>query len=132
MNLSSHKAANVCKQLREEGVLLSTPSQSGVYKAVMREAAKRKQELKETLKNDKWVLHFDGKRQVVVVKNNTREIKLAALTLKNGRADTIFQGLKEVLDDYELWPAIKMIITNTCSVNTGKHTGVVIQLRMNL
>jgi len=90
-------------------------------------------QLKDILKLNEWVLHFDGKildkkeRQVVVVKNPTKEYRLSVVTLDNGRSNTIYAALKEVLNDYELWGSVKMIISDTCNVNIGKKTGVVIQ-----
>ena len=55
-----------------------------------------------------WCLHFDGKTiqkkeyQVVVLKNANREIRLAVVELANGRGKTIFDGLKAMLDEYDL------------------------------
>lgn len=69
--------------------------------------------------------------QVVVVKNEKREIRLKAMVLKDGKADSIFQALRELLNEYDLWGSIKMIVTDTTSVNTGKTGGVVKRLLMH-
>ena len=61
----------------------------------------------------------------MVLKNERTEVKLAALILKDGKAETIAEGIAKVLDEYNLWNAIKMIIADTTSVNTGKKSGVV-------
>jgi len=37
--------------------------------------------------------------------------------------------MKTVLDEYELWHAINMIISNTTSANTGKSIGVVTRIQ---
>jgi len=133
--LSTRKAHTVCKTLAKSGISLPTPSQSGVYKATMKAGEQLKQHYKETLRNENWSLHFDGKRikkreyQVVVLKNENREVKLSVLELINGKGETIFNGIKTVLDEYELWPAIKIIISDTTSANTGKSIGAVTRLQ---
>lgn len=132
-NLSTRKASAVCMQIKEEGINLPTPTQAGIYKATFKEIENMKIKLKEILKLDEWVLHFDGKiinkkeRQVIVVKNSTKEYRLAVVTLENGRSNTIYCALKEVLNDYDLWGYVKMIISDTCNVNIGNKTGVVVQ-----
>ena len=84
---------------------------------------------------ENWFLHFDGKHieeneyQVVVLKNERTEVKLDALHLKDGKADTISEGIAKVLDKYNLWTTIKMIVADTTSVNTGRKSGVVVQLQ---
>ena len=122
--LSTRKAHKVCKTLSESGVSFPTPSQSGVYRAVM-----RKEELKkhfvENLRHENWCLHFDGKTiqkeyQVVVLKNENKEIRLAVVELVNGKGKTIFDGIKSILDEYKLWSSIKMIVSDTTVANTGK------------
>ena len=85
----------------------------------------------ETLKNKNCA--FDRKHikntgyQVVVLKNENREVKLAVLALINGKGEIIFNGIKAVLD--ELWSPIKIIISDTTSANTGKSAGTVTQLQ---
>ncbi|ESN93067.1 hypothetical protein HELRODRAFT_189670 [Helobdella robusta] len=117
------------------GISIPTLSQSGVYKATMKAGEKLKEHFIETLRNEKWSLHFDGKHiknteyQVVVLKNENREVKLAVLALINGKGETIFKGIKTVLDEYKLWPAIKLIISDTTSANTGKSVGAVTRLQ---
>lgn len=133
--LSIHGAARVCRQLSSEGMEIPTPSQPGIQKAIYRRAAEVRQHLIDTLHQEKWSLHFDGKKlngvehQAVVLKNEAREIKLAVLQLKDGTAATIAKGLQGVLQDFNLWGSVHMIIADTTSVNTGKKTGVVVQLQ---
>ena len=55
-------------------------------------------------------------------------MKLAALCLKDGKAKTITDGILTVLEEYNLWSAVKMIVADTASVNTGKKNGVVVRL----
>jgi hypothetical protein len=133
--LSTRKAHKVCETLSESGVSIPTPTQSGVYKAVMKEGEKLKRNFKENLRNKRWCLHFDGKTiqkkeyQVVVLKNENREVRLAVLELVNGKGETIFNGIKTVLDEYELWPSIKMIVSDTTAANTGRSLGAVTLLQ---
>ncbi|CAI9719997.1 Hypothetical predicted protein [Octopus vulgaris] len=53
--------------------------------------------------------------------------KLEALKLPNGKADTVVKGITTVLDEYNLWNCVKMIVADT-SVNIGKRNGIIIQL----
>ena len=133
--VSTSKAAKICKQLSRDGIIIPTPSQAAIYKSTFREAAKLKAEMIEKLQSEQWSLHFDGKHieaneyHVVVLKNETREVKVGALRLKDGKAHTIAEGIEKVIDEYKLWNAIKMIVADTASVNTGKKNGVVIALQ---
>ena len=79
-------------------------------------------------------MYFDAKHikgfeyQAVVLKKEAKEIKLTALKLKYGKSQTITQGLLDVLEEFNLWGSIVMIVANTISVNTKKKTGVVVWL----
>ena len=55
--------------------------------------------------------------QVIILKNRNRKVCLAALTLSDGKALTLFNVITEVLDQYQLWKSIKVIICDTTSVN---------------
>ena len=63
------------------------------------------------------------------MKNPEREVKLAAIELENGKAETIANGIFDVIEEFNLWPSIKMIVADTTSVNTGKKSGVVVRLQ---
>ena len=65
----------------------------------------------------------------MVLKNEAKEIKLTALKLKDGKAQTIAEGFQDVLEEFNLWGSIVMIVADTTSVNTGKRTGVVVRLQ---
>ena len=67
--------------------------------------------------------------QAVVLKNEAKEIKLIVLQLKDGTAATIAKGIQGVLDEFNLWGLILMLIADRTSVNTGTKTGVVIRLQ---
>lgn len=133
--LSTRKAATICQHLAKSGITISTPSQAGIYKAVMKTSEQREELYKSTLKNQDWCLHFDGKKigkkeiQVVVLKNSVTEIKLAVLVLDNGKSVTIFNGIKDTLTKFNLWSSIKMVVCDTTSVNTGNKNGVVTLLK---
>ena len=51
------------------------------------------------------------------------------MELENGKSTTILNGIKQVLSKFDLWKAIKMIIYDTTSINTGIHNGVVVSLQ---
>lgn len=59
----------------------------------------------DTLRKQKWSLHFYGKRigrteyQVVMTKNETKKMKLAFLNVCDGKAWTIAEGLKNILNE---------------------------------
>ena len=80
-------------------------------------------------------MHFDGKHrknteyQVVVRKKENREVKLAVLALTDGKGETIFNGIKTVLDIYKLWSGSKVIISVKTSANSGKSAGAVTHLQ---
>ena len=133
-NLSTSKASGVCRIVAENNENISTPSQSGIYKAMIRQSEEFTKTIKNLVSNNSWALHFDGKRtehemQVIVLKNDKHEVRLAALTLNDGKATTIVNGIVKVLDFYFAWPQIQMIICDTTAVNTGAVNGVVVQLQ---
>ena len=133
--LSTRKAHKVCKTLSESGASIPTLSQSGVYRAVMRKGEELKKHFVENLRHKNWCLHFDGKTiqkkeyQVVVLKNENKEIRLAVVELANEKGKTIFDGIKAILDEYNLWSSIKMIVSDTTAANTGKSLGAVTLLQ---
>ena len=89
----------------------------------------------KNLNTEQWSLYFDGKRfkeneyQVVVLKNERMAVKLTALCLKGGKAETITDRTLTNLEEYNLWSAVKMIVASTTSVNTGKKNGIVVRLQ---
>ena len=133
--LSTRKAHKVCKVLSESGVSISTPIQSGVYRAVIKKGEELKEHFVENLRHVNWCLHFDRKTtqkkeyQAVVLKNANREIRLAVVELANGKGKTIFDGIKAMLDDYDLWSSIKVIVSDTTVANTGECLGAVTRLQ---
>ena len=114
------------QSLNRQGVNVSTPTQSAIHKSET-----IKQKLKTIIQNRFWALHFDGKRvngteyQVVVLKNSEQELRISALTLPDGKSLTIFNALVDVLNEYNAWNQIKVIITDSTNVNTGNKNGVV-------
>ena len=124
LKLSTHKASKVCDFLDEEDM----PSQSGIWRSLIRYGEHNKAEIKKILdNNDQYCLHFDGKKidnkeyQVVIFKNITREIKLGILCCKSGSASDIYNELRNLIDEYNAWTNIGMIICDTTAVNTGKN-----------
>jgi len=47
-------------------------------------------------------------------------LKLAVICLPNGKARILFEGIANVLDEYNLWKSIKMIVADNTNVNTGR------------
>ena len=96
--VSIRKAAKICIQLALDSVNLPTPSQAAIYKSLFNEASKLKKDMIKNLSTKQCSLHFDGKcikeneYQVVVLKNERTEVKLAALCLQDGKAKSITDG----------------------------------------
>lgn len=134
-SLSTRKASGVLQSLAEEGVDVPTPSQSGVWRRVIRNAEQVKNRLKEIISEEKFCLHFDGKRignkeyQVVCLTNPTRTLHLGILACKSGSAEDIFVPLQALLDEYNAWNCVRMIVSDTTAVNTGRKSGIVIRLQ---
>ena len=114
--LSSHGAAVVCRQLSGEEI--PTPCQSAIHRAIYPRVSQKKH-LVSTLHLEKWSIHFDDKHiegfeyQAVVLKNESKEIKLTALKLKHGKTQTIAEGLQDVLEELNLWGSDVMIVPDT-------------------
>ena len=118
------------------GISLPTTSHVGILKAMKKQVEKMKINMKRTLKEKNWALYFDGKKvsgkklQVVLIKNAEKEVRLGVLTLENSRAQTIVMGIKDIPDYFELWASIKIIVTDTTAVSTGRKNGVVVILHL--
>ena len=100
--LSTRKAHKVCKTLSESGVSMPAPRQSGVYIDVIKKREELKKYFVENLRHKNWCLLFDGKTiqrkeyQVVVLKKENREIRLAVVELADGKSETIFDRIKAI------------------------------------
>ena len=121
--LGKRKAHKVGKTLSESVVSIPTPSQSGVFTAAIKKEEFKKRFV-ENLRRVNWCLHFDGKAiqkkeyHVVVFKNVNREIRLGVVELANGKGKTIFDGIKAMLDKYDLCSSIKIIVSDKTAANT--------------
>ena len=62
--------------------------------------------------------------QIICLQNVRRNMKLAAVSCESGKANDIFHSIQEVLNHYDAWSSIKIIITDTIAVNTGQQNGV--------
>lgn len=135
VSLSTRKASNVLQNLAEGGIDVPTPSQSGIWRRVIKDAEKVKNRLKEIIGKEEFCLHFDGKRivnkeyQVVCLKSSSRVVHLGILACKSGSAEDIFIPMQALLDEYNAWRNVKMIISDTTAVNTGRRSGVVVRLQ---
>ena len=89
VSLSTRKASNVLHNLAEEGLDVPTPSQSGIWRRVIKDAESVKNQLKEIIGKEKFCLHFDGKRidnkeyQVVCLQNSARILHLGILACES-------------------------------------------------
>ena len=123
------------QSLAEDGVCVPTPSQSGVWRRTIRDAEQVKNRLMELISEEKFSLHFDGKKidktkyQAVCLKNDKRTLKLGILVCDSGSSANIYKALQDLLDDYNAWNSIQMIISDITAVNTGGKNGVVAKLQ---
>ena len=110
---------------------MPNPSQNGIYKGLIKTGQKLKTKYKNSLNQKDWSLHFHGKiiqhknYQITVLINANEEIKLSVLELKNGNRETICDVVKKVINEFDLWKSIKMIVTDRTAVNTGVRNGAV-------
>ena len=99
---STNKAYKIFKQLSVDGIDVSSPSQSAVYRATFKEAT---YETKLAVKNlslyyDKKHIEENEYRVVVLEKKNEKtKVKLDGLHLKDDKADTITQAIAKVIDE---------------------------------
>ena len=136
-SLSTRQASKVCGILSNEGAdLVSTPSQAGVWKRVIKDGKEKKSQIINILQHDtEFCLHFDGKRimtkeyEVVCLKSPSKTINMGVIVCDSGTAADVFLGLKNLLDEFDAWKNIKMIVCDTTAVNTGKKNGIVISLQ---
>lgn len=134
-SLSTRKTSRVLQSLAEDGVSVPTPSQSGVWRRTIRNAAQVKNRLMELISEEKFCLHFDGKKidkteyQVVCLKNDKRTLQLGILVCDSGSSADIYEPLQDLLDEYNAWGSIQMIICDTTAVNTGRKNGIVAKLK---
>ena len=63
------------------------------------------------------------------MQNKKRQIKLAVVKCVSSKAADIYQEIKSVLDKFNAWKSIVMIISDTTAVNTGKKNGVIINIQ---
>ena len=82
-----------------------------------------------------FCLHFDGKRigkkdyEVICLTSPTRGINLSAVCCDSGSSERIFIEIKKIIDEFDAWSSIQMIICDTASVNTERKNGIVIHLQ---
>lgn len=132
VNISTHRAHDVLLKISEYGYNVPAPSQSGIWRRVIKEGQEIKNKIIEKLQNEElYCLHFDGKRikgkefQVVLLNNAIIEIKLGVLECENGSAKAIYNELQKLINEYDAWKNIGMIISDTTAVNTGRFHGIV-------
>ena len=63
------------------------------------------------------------------LQNKNRIINLGILTCTNGSSIAIFKEIKTLMDEYDAWKNIKMLICDTTAVNTGKENGVLVKFQ---
>jgi len=100
VSLSTRKASNVLENLAEEGLDVRRPSQSGIWRRVIKDADKVKARLKNLINEEEFCLNFDGKRiynkeyQLVCLRNSVRTLNLGVLAYDSGSAENIFIPLQ--------------------------------------
>ncbi|KAI0987979.1 hypothetical protein GJ496_011966 [Pomphorhynchus laevis] len=105
-SLSSRKASDMCVTLAKFGVCIATPTQAAFYMANIRHAKR--------------------------IKRAIIEVIIDVLFLNDGKAETIVNGIVESLKEYGIMKSIKMIVSDTTSVNVGWKNGIVTRLQSRL
>ena len=134
--LSTRQASRVCQSLADGGVDLPTPSQTAIWRRVIENGKIKADKIKHLLQNEKkFCLRFDGKRigkkeyEVICHTSPTRSVNLSAVCCDSGSSECIFTQIKKIIDEFDAWSSIQMIICDTTSVNTGRKNGIVIRLQ---
>lgn len=70
--------------------------------------------------------------QVIVLQSETRQIKLGIRKCDSGSAQDIYNEIENVLEEFDAWSSIKMIICDTTAVNTGHINGVVVKIQQKM
>ena len=128
-SLSTRQAYRVTSRLTYEyGV--PNPSQTGIWRRVLKDGENKIVEMKDIINKEKsFCLHFDGERisnteyQVVCLSSSNVSMHLGVLKCSSGSVEDIFNPLKDLIDEFNLWDYIKMIVSDTTAVNTGKTKG---------
>lgn len=71
----------------------------------------------------------DQEYQVVSVQSPQRQLKLGIVKCASGSSNHIYAAIKSLLDDFDAWSSIQMIVCDTTPVNTGRLNGVVVQIQ---
>ena len=59
-------------------------------------------------------------------------INLGALYCKSPSSNDIFSEIKGILNNYDAWQSIAMIVADTTAVNTGRLNGVVVRIQNDM
>ena len=59
----------------------------------------------------------------------TRSVNLSPVCCASGFLENIFIAIKKVVDQFNAWPSIQMMVCDTTSINTGRKNGVVTHLQ---
>lgn len=136
--ISSRKTSKILSIMKEEGFDVPNATHSAINKRILKNSVEMKDILKDKIQNSQdYCLHFDGKRitkskkerVVVCLSNATDNLYLGVLTMENCSAESISDALIELIDNYNAWVKIKMIISDATNVNTGKRNGIVVRLQ---
>ena len=82
-----------------------------------------------------FCLQFDGKRmngeeyQIIILQNCDISFKLGIVKCNSGKAMDIFNSIQSMLNEYDAWSSMAMIVADTTAVNTGKQNVVVVKLQ---
>ena len=134
-SLNTNKSARICKKLFEKGIEIETPSQTGIWSSTIRQGESMKKIVAKMVQEEQFCLHFDGKKinkteyQVVILPNEKRKINLGIVKCESGKSNDIFEAFKKLLNDFDAWKCISMIICDTTAVNTGRLNGIVVNIQ---
>ena len=74
-------------------------------------------------------INYKAEYQVVILQNEKRKINLELLNVKVENPMIFLKLFKKLLNDFDAWKCISMIICDTTAVNTGRLNGIVVKIQ---
>ena len=122
------KKCKVCSILSNFGKSIHFPSQSTISKKSLNDNKKIDEKTKiQVEKKHQFSLHFE--LIIIGSQNEDKTVKLTCKFCKKGSAAEIYEQITIVLDEFNSWNKIRMIICDTTAVNSGQKSSVVMILQ---
>lgn len=135
--ISTRQASRISHTLVADGhISVPTPSQSGIWRGVISKGKTSIIKMQDIIQRERnFCMHFDGKiiqgqhYHVICLTSPNITLNLGVVLSQSGRAEDIYNEIKNVIDNYNSWRSIKMIVCDTTPVNSGPKNGIVARLQ---